>query len=338
VLNEPWFWSAETFGRFALDHGRQVKKDVQFFNCLFPVAKILDTFSAEQGPPPGPLWHTPYAMAALVSKDGHCRPGNIDDYNGMAAFNTLLGPSCEIFFTLAEFNADLTIAIPGNWDVPLFRTWINNEQDDALNAPSGINLSLIWKPDSFSHPPQPGFYLSYETYGFTPRHVTYGPFTPHIGDRFGIRCSGACSVYYSPVGQPWQRVLNNLGYSVQNQPAYTVLWIDRLFILSNTSRWIHACALDNFGATQLPDDPLPDNPEELQDNWNNVAHAMGIPDLDTTNADPVAPFATGDAGEMLFTVCCLLAQLPSDTNLPPPLTSDPIDWRTYLETGTYPGL
>lgn len=72
--------------------------------------------------------------------------------------------------------------------------------------------------------------------------------------------------------------------------------------------------------------------EFVRQTWNEVAHAMGIPDL----SPPPAPFVYGEAGEQLFLVCCRLWHLAITPGLPDPVYSNPEDWRTFIETGTYP--
>lgn len=72
--------------------------------------------------------------------------------------------------------------------------------------------------------------------------------------------------------------------------------------------------------------------EFVRQSWNDVAHAMGIPDL----AAPAAPFTYGEAGEQLFLVCCRLWRLAVAPGLPDPVYSEPADWQTFIETGTFP--
>lgn len=93
--------------------------------------------------------------------------------------------------------------------------------------------------------------------------------------------------------------------------------------------WYRVVATNAAGeAATLPTQPA----ETVRDQWNTVAHAMGIEDL----LPPPPPFRYGEAGELLFLVCCRLWRMEVTAGLPDPVGTDPVDWREFIETGTYP--
>jgi hypothetical protein len=134
------------------------------------------------------------------------------------------------------------------------------------------------------------------------------------GDRLGLRLAdNELTAFLSPAGQAWSTIFRST-----DTP-----WSGTGYIRAGIGH--NHQTVDDFGGGT----PQKQN---TRAQWQATAIAIGIDDLNA----PVAPFTYGEAGELLFLVCCRLWRMQADPALPNPTFDQPSRWQTYLETGTYP--
>jgi len=302
-LNDPTWWSAHTFGQFAQGHDADLIADVNRygFTATFQEPTTVDDFNRADAPSLGADWQ-PY------------------------------GPSLHIQANHATADG---LSYPGNYYTPI------NASDVAAKITIHRGTSVYKWPTS----------ARLQTRLTTDNSQAYLAFASHIQNPAYVQFSLSKKEHEQSTTLafgPWLDLEFEDSYSLGIETI-----ADRLrlaYKLSSQSAWTDAIMLHNpnplsTGYTSIQySSPATSNGPYMDDfgaagpatdvtaQWNAAAHAIGIDDL----SEPVAPFNYGEAGELLFCVCSRLWRMTADPGLPDPFGTDPENWKTYIETGTYP--